>query len=165
MDKNKICEELYALPGNRIVKRRKPILIPLLLMLTGAALLLVNALLVDAEAVNLKSALVFLGGATLLTATLMMALRLFGGDGIPFCPACGKYLLYEELYFDRSKLREVMTRSETVDVKGLRQMESQSVPMLAVTIFRTPDDSFAACQVFEYVELEYRPLCGLRVAL
>lgn len=164
MDKNMICEELYALPGDRVVKLRKPVWKPMLLALAGAALLIFNATLTGGDQTNLKSALVFAGGVSLLTGLVMVCLRFFGGGGVPYVPASKAYVRYEELYFDRSKLREVMSRAEAVDVEGLMKMETQSVPMVAVTIFHTPDNSFAACQVFEYVELEYRPLCGLRIA-
>lgn len=164
MDKNKMCEELYALPGDRIIKRRKPILLPLLVTLAGAALLAVNASLEGAAYTNVKSALVFVGGVALLAGLIVTGLRLFGGGGIPYCPAKRTYLLYEELYFDRAKMREVMMRTDAVDVDGLLRMENQTVPVLAVTIFRTPDNSFAACQAFEYTELEYRPLGPLRIA-
>ena len=37
------------------------------------------------------------------------------------------------------------------------------VPALAVALYRTPDNRFAAMQAFEYAELEYRPLTELRI--
>ena len=39
MDKNKICEALYALPGNVVVKRRKFQLLPAVLFVAGAAMI------------------------------------------------------------------------------------------------------------------------------
>ena len=42
MDKNKICEALYALSGNVVVKRRKFQLLPAVLFVAGAALIVVN---------------------------------------------------------------------------------------------------------------------------
>ena len=42
MDKNKICEALYALPGNVVVKRRKFQLLPAVLFVAGAAMIVVN---------------------------------------------------------------------------------------------------------------------------
>lgn len=163
MNKYKICEELYALPGNRIIKLRKPVRIPLLLAAAGAVLLIVNAT-VAGESANVKSALVFAGGVLLVTGLAVCCMRLFGGDGAPYSPAARAFLRYEERYFDRSKLPEVIRLAEAVDVEGLLAMESQTVPVVAVAIFRAPDNSFAACQVYEYVELEYRPLCPLKVA-
>lgn len=163
MNKYKICEELYALPGNRIIKLRKPVWKPLSFALLGGALLAVNTA-VEGDSANLKSALVIAGGMLLVAGLAICCLRLFGGGGAPYAPAARAYLRYEERYFDRTKLAEVIRRAEAVDVEGLLAMESQTVPVVAVAIFRAPDNSFAACQVYEYVELEYRPLCPLKVA-
>lgn len=49
------------------------------------------------------------------------------------------------------------------DVVRLLALPRSEVPALAVALYRTPDNRFAAMQAFEYAELEYRPLTGLRI--
>ena len=39
MDKTKICEAMYALPGAVVIRRRKSFLMPVLLVAAGIALL------------------------------------------------------------------------------------------------------------------------------
>ncbi|MEG1622402.1 MAG: hypothetical protein RR330_03405 [Alistipes sp.] len=164
MDKNKICEELYALPEKKVVKRHKKLIMPLIVLAVGAALLVVNYRLDGANYMNIKASLSFIGGVMTIAGLAIVLWRLFSHDGIPYYAPAKAYLRYEELYFERAKLREVMQLTDAVDVESLLKMESQTVPVVAVMIYHTEDNSFAACQAFEYVDLEYRPLCDLRIA-
>ena len=62
MDKIKICEAMYALPGEVVVRRRKSLLIPAVLLVAGVAMLVLNNIYGAGLSNNMRSALVFLGG-------------------------------------------------------------------------------------------------------
>lgn len=78
MNKHEISEALYALPGGAVVRRRRSLLIPAALLLGGAALLAANRMWAAQLSVNLRSALVFLGGAAAVTGAVWLLARLCG---------------------------------------------------------------------------------------
>ena len=108
MDKNKICEALYALPGNVVVKRRKFQLLPAVLFVAGAALIVVNNMYGADLTNNLRSSIVFIGGIMVVAGMIMAAAQMFGSGGAPFHREERCFLLYEELYFDRGIRSDVM---------------------------------------------------------
>ena len=163
MDKNKICEALYALPAGVVVKRRKPMLLPAVLFLAGAALIVVNNIYGAGLTNNLRSAMVFTGGILAVAGMIAAAAQTFGSGGVPFHREIRSYLRYEELYFDRGARGEVMQSVEDGAVERLLGMEHAQVPAVAVAVYRTPDNRFAAMQAFEYAELEYKPLTRLKI--
>ena len=48
-------------------------------------------------------------------------------------------------------------------VDRLLGLTRANVPALTVALYRTPDNSFAAMQAFEYADLEYKPLTRLNI--
>ncbi|WP_295915603.1 hypothetical protein [uncultured Alistipes sp.] len=163
MDKNKICEALYALPGGVVVKRRKSMVVPAVLFVVGAAMIVVNNIYGAELTNNLRSAVVFTGGILAIAGMIAAAAQTFGSGGVPFHKENRSYLLYEELYFDRGVRSEVMQSVDEGAVEQLLGMKHAQVPAVAVAVYRTPDNRFAAMQAFEYAELEYKPLTRLKI--
>ena len=156
MDKNKICEALYALPGNVVVKRRKFQLLPAVLFVAGAALIVVNNMYGADLTNNLRSSIVFIGGIMVVAGMIMAAAQMFGSGGAPFHREERCFLLYEELYFDRGIRSDVMQAVSDGDAERLLGMKRAQVPALG--------NRFAAMQAFEYADLEYKPLTELKIA-
>lgn len=163
MDKSKICEALYALPGKVVVKRRKPVLISVALFAAGAAMIVANNIYGAELDVNLRSAVVFVGGALAVVGIVLTLVRLFGSDGAPFHSGDRCYLRYDELYFERADLDSVVRSVGEGAVQHLMKSGHARVPAVAVALYRTKDSRFAAMQAFEYADLEYRPLTELRI--
>lgn len=163
MDKNKICEALYALPGRIVVRRRRIPFVPGLVALAGAAMIVANSFWAADLTDNVRSALVFVGGVLLFIGAGMLCARLFGRSGVPFHPASKRFLRYEEWYFELKDKPEVMRCVEKGDVRGLRALTRSRIPSLAVAVYAVPDGGFAAVQAFEYADLEYRSLSGLKI--
>lgn len=163
MDTNQICEELYSLPGGMIERRRKSLLMPLLLLIAGVAVIVVNNLFSEELSNNLRSALVFIGGAVALAGAIMLAARLFSSKGVPYYKDGRCYLKYDELFFEQSSRGEMLQSIADGEVAKLLAMKHAQIPVLTVALYRTPDNRFAAIQAFEYADLEYRPLTGLKV--
>ena len=165
MDKNKICEALYALPGNVVVKRRKFQLLPAVLFVAGAALIVVNNMYGADLTNNLRSSIVFIGGIMVVAGMIMAAAQMFGSGGAPFHREERCFLLYEELYFDRGIRSDVMQAVSDGDAERLLGMKRAQVPALTVALYRTPGNRFAAMQAFEYADLEYKPLTELEATV
>lgn len=163
MDKHKICEAIYALPGSPVAKRRRSLSIPAAVLAAGVAMIALNSLYGARITNDAGSALVFTGGVLVLAGALVGAMRLFGSDGVPYHRGCGCRLLCEELHFDREARAEVTAAVGGGDVGRLLALRRAQVPALTVVLYRTPDNRFAAMQAFEYAELEYRPVTDLRI--
>lgn len=163
MDKSKICEALYALPGKVVVRRRKPLWMPVALFAAGAAMIVANNMYGALLTNNLRSAVVFSGGAMALVGAVLTLGRLFGREGAPFHRGQGCYLRYEELYFEPGDRDAVVGQVGDGAVQRLLEGRHARVPAVAVALYRTPDNRFAAMQAFEYADLEYRPLTELRI--
>lgn len=163
MNKNEICEAMYALPDRVIVKRRKPLLVPVLVLLAGAVLIVVNNVWGAELTNNLRSSLVFVGGALAVSGLLILLARMLGSDGIPYHRREKRFLEYEELYFDRECGRDVVRYVNDGDVRKVLALQRSRVPAVAVALYRTPDNRFAALQAFEYTDLEYRALSELKI--
>ena len=164
MNKNKICEAVYALPGNIVVKRRKFQVLPAVLFIAGAAMIVVNNMYGADLTNNLRSSIVFIGGILVVAGMIMAATQMFGSGGAPFHRAERCFLLYEELYFDRGIRSDVIQAVADGEAERLLGMKRAQVPALTVVVYRTPDNRFAAMQAFEYADLEYKPLTELKIA-
>ena len=85
MSKRDISEALYALPDVKIIRRRKPLLVPVVLLIAGLALFAVNAFVESSvEMSNLKSALVLIAVVLVIVGGIMLLIRVSGGDNIPY---------------------------------------------------------------------------------
>lgn len=164
MDKIKICEAMYALPGEVVVRRRKSLVMPAALFVAGAALLVLNHVYGPALTNNLRSALVFVGGSLALAGMITLAARFFSAEGTPYYRPGRCYLRYRELYFGRGDAHAVEQSVADGDVQRLLTLPQAQVPAVSVALYHTPDNRFAAMQAFEYADLEYRPLTRLRIA-
>ena len=147
---------MYALPGEVVVRRRKSLVLPAALFVAGVVLLVLNHVYGAELSNNMRSALVFLGGS--------LAARFFSAEGAPYYRAGRCYLRYDELYFERGLAAEVRECVAQGDAERLFALPHAQVPAVAVAVYRTPDNRFAAMQAFEYADLEYRPLTELRIA-
>lgn len=151
-----MAELLYALPDGVVVKGRKSKVVPLCLTLAGVVLLVVNGLLpATAGYEDLKSALVLFGGVIFATGVLLLLVRLFGDSGVP--------LVWSERYYPKSAASAVADCLTRHDWARLRSIAQSQVPAIRLVAYHTPDEGFVACQAFEYVELEERPLTELHI--
>lgn len=156
MNKNQMAELLYALPDGVVVKGRKSKVVPLCLTLAGVVLLVVNGLLpATAGYEDLKSALVLFGGVIFATGVLLLLVRLYGENRVP--------LVWSERYYPKSAASAVADCLTRHDWARLRSIAQSQVPAIRLVAYHTPDEGFVACQAFEYVELEERPLTELHI--
>ena len=153
-----MCERLCALSNNEIVKRRKPLTNPLMAVAAGSVVMLLHAWLSASLHESLALMLVVLGWSLLLIGGGLALVRLFAGEGVPYCPRTKRYLKCEELYFPKERMREVLRLSSEGDFEGLRALASGTVPAVVAVLYFTEDGRIGASQCYEYVELEYRPL-------
>ncbi len=163
MDKTKMSEKLCALSNSEIIKRRKPLAKPILTAIGGAAVLAINALWVNPEWDSMQIGLGLLGWSLLLIGGVIASRRAFDSEGVPYDTLTGDYVRYEELYFPREIQRRLLEWSQKGEVEQFRRVGQSAVSALVVACYTTSDGRLTGYQLFEYVELEYRPLDEFRL--
>lgn len=164
MAKYNMCEALYALPNGTIIPHKKPIAMPLLITIIGAALLVINGwVLADADLPNLKSALVLFGAVFVMVGGAVLATRIAGKSTLPYHKIDGTFLHHEELKFKKEQKTAVLKLLSKGDFTTLRQTPSDGVSAFVVEVYSSSKSGFVAAQAFEYIDLELQPACELKV--
>ena len=104
MIKTDICKALYALPGDAICERRKPICKPLCAAIIGAVLLVINFTVIEDASGALGMTLMTVGIVALLYGTIMTIVRLMSDDRVPYHAPSKSYFKSRERYYDRALL-------------------------------------------------------------
>ena len=163
MSNKNIYEAIYALPDVNISRRRKPLNVPIALLFLGFALFALNAFIESSvEMSNLKSAIVLLAAVLFLAGGILLLVRLNGSSGVPYHEDDGCYLRCEELKFNKDKRAYIATLIDKADFASLRLVKQDGVSAVTVVAYSSPKSGFYACQAFEYVELELRPICDMQ---
>ena len=162
MNKMKFYEALYT-SCDTIIARRKSLVLPILTILAGIVLPLISMnILTDPGFDDINSAIVLLGIGLAVGGGIWLLGRLTG-KGEPFHKDKGHFLTTSTLTFDRSHRAEVLGAITKADADKLLSIPTCDVSALCVMVAQTNDNSFVAAQAFEYAELEYKELCGVKV--
>ncbi len=163
MDIKDFNEALYASSNGVVVERRKSIIIPIFILLAGAALLVVNYFIENGtDANNLKSALVLMGGSITLIGVTWCGIRIFGG-GAPYHTADKCFLTNEQYSFDRAQRDEVVKAIESCDKSAIDNLEESDIAGLSVLCYHSPRSKYCAMQAFAYEEFVYKAITELRI--
>ena len=92
----------------------------------------------------------------------MLLVRLSGGSDIPYHDVDECYLKREELKFNKDKRDYIATLIDKADFASLRLVKQDGVSAVTVIAYSSPKSGFYACQAFEYVELELRPISNMQ---
>ena len=162
MSKYDMREMIYAQADGAIVPRRKSVVCPICLIVVGIGLLVLNGMMeATVENGNLRSALLLFGATFAITGIIMTVVRLSGASKAPYCVKDGCSLDKKELKFTKEQKNIVIDLLRKGDFATLRSIEQSDVSALTVIEYSSPKSRVVACQAFEYLELELRPVCDL----
>lgn len=162
MAKYDICEALYAKADGIIVPRRRSMALPAVVVAVGVAMLVINALLIEATVSNsnLKSVLVLFGAVFIVVGVVYALLR---QSGEPYHLQDGCFLAKKELKFYKERNMEIRDLVKRADFTTLQQLSEDGVSAVTVVLYTSPRSGFCAAQVFEYEDMEMRPTSDLVV--
>ncbi|MBR6655952.1 MAG: hypothetical protein IKL20_05045 [Alistipes sp.] len=156
-------EALYASSKGVVVERRKSLIVPILVLLAGIALLVVNFFIENGDdANNLKSTLVLAGGAVVLLGVALCGIRIFG-SGAPYHKGDKCMLVCKQYSFDRSQQDEVVKIVTACDKEALDNLEEGDIAGVAVLCYHSPRGKFVAMQAFAYEEFTYKEITSFKV--
>ena len=162
MSKYDMREMIYAQADGAIVPRRKSVVCPICLILVGIGLLVLNGMMeATVENGNLRSALLLFGADFGITGIIMTVVRLSGASKAPYYVKDGCFLDKKELKFTKEQKNIVIDLLRKGDFATLRSLGQSDISALTVIEYSSPKSRVVACQAFEYLELELRPVCDL----
>lgn len=166
MSKYNMSEMLYAVADGAVVSRRKSIVLPLVALIFGVALLVVNVMMESpADNGNLRAALLLFGAAFALIGGVLLLLRLLGLSRAPYCVKDACFLNKTLFKFSKEDKNRVVDLVRRGDFEGLRNLPKSEVSALIVVEYSSPKSALRACQVFEYIELELRPVSDIKLKI
>lgn len=163
MDKNLLCEALYALPSGAVVRRNKSCVAALMVSAVGVALVVGYYMTLDTLSNNLSSSLILLAGGTLLIGLLMLCTRLTDKQGCPALKSTGEKLHYVERYFPLERRIEVQRNIEEGSLARLLAAPEGQVSGIGVAIYHSADRKVVAMQAYEYAGFEYKPITEVKI--
>ena len=162
MSKYDMCEMIYAQTEGAIIPRRRSVVVPIMVLVLGIVLLGLTAVIESTvENGNLRSALMLFGAIFAIVGIIMTVIRLSGTSKAPYCVKDGCFLDKKELKFTKEQKNIVVDLLRKGDFATLRSLEQSDVSALMVIEYSSPKSRVAACQAFEYLELELRPVSDL----
>ena len=163
MNLSEINEAIYASSNGVIVERRKNIIMPILVLLAGAAMLVANCFIENgSDTNNLKSTLMLAGGCVLMLGVILSGIAIFG-EGRPYHTLDKNYLTLKQYSFDRSQQRVVEKAVNSGDRKSLDTIEEGEVAGIIAICYYSPKGKFVAMQAFAYEEFTYKPITELKI--
>lgn len=161
-----MCKALYALPGSIVQPGRKSLVKPIVTVAAGVAVLLLNGMIPNQiEYANLQSAVVLFGAALLLVGLVVCVVRISGHSSRPWHVQDGCFLRKEELKFVKERSSNVRDLVRRGDFATLRSLPADDVSAVTVVLYASPRSGFCAAQVFEYENLELRPVDDMKVVM
>ena len=155
MNAFEISEALYALPGDVVVARRRPIFKPMMFALLGMVLLIINIVAIDSSMESLSMLLLVVGVGLLGYGIVVVAMRLMSDESVPYHIPTKRYMCYTESYYDRSHLAELQSAITRGDESTIASIEKSNVSTITLVSYRATDNSLAAYALYQYVDLEY----------
>lgn len=166
MDSQNICKALYALPGGVVEARRRPVFKPVLVTLAGAVLLISDIVAVDSSSSgNLSAGLLLFGSLLLIGGAIATAMRIFGGERVPYYLPDGVYLRRRERYYDRDRLPELRRVVEAGDVGALNAIPESNVSAVTLVEYSSEKSGLRAMCIYEYVEFDRRAVGGVKIVV
>lgn len=156
-------EALYASSNGVVVERRKPLIMPLIILLVGAALFALNLFIENGEDTNnLKSALVLVGGLVTLVGSAYCAVNIFGG-GAPYHKEDKCFLERKKYAFEREYSSAVVKAVEACDKAALDAIVEGDIAALSVICYYSPKSDYCAMQAFAYEDFVYNSISKLSI--
>ncbi len=163
MDKNNLCEAMYALPNGIVIRRKKSYIPAISILVIGLLMIVLYFSIEEQLSNNAASSLMLITGAAVMVGLLMLATRVSDHEGCPALASTGKRLRYAEYYFPVERRSEVQRYIDEGALKRIFAAPDNQTSGIGVALYYSDDKQFAAMQAFEYIGFEYRPITGVKI--
>ena len=150
-----IDNEIYNMLDGAIVRRRKSIIIPLIMLIAGVAAFVGGFMTEDGD---LSFGLMLSGVIIALSGGAMVLMRTTGQQFAPYYTPTSEPLRRKEIYYPYAKLelvREALSAKRHPEAWGIESVDSSNLKMVC---YEAPKGGVCICQIMIYVPHEYTPL-------
>lgn len=164
MKSQNICQALYALPGGVVEARRRPVFKPAVVALAGAVLLITDIFAVDSSSSgNLSAGLLLIGSILFFGGAIATAMRLLGGERVPYYLPDGVYLRRRERYYGRDRLAELRRAVAEGDMKALDGIPESNISAVTLVEYCSSKSRLRALCIYEYAEFDRRAVDEVKI--
>ncbi|MBQ8864065.1 MAG: hypothetical protein IJ014_05005 [Rikenellaceae bacterium] len=157
---NHIDNEIYNIFDGAVVRRRKSIVFPAVLLAVGIVSLVVGN---GASSEDLSFGLMLCGGVLALSGLVTLIVRVAGHQYQPYYTPAGEVMQRREVYFayeNLEYLRSAVASGRHPEACGIPSVDSSNVMLVC---YEAPRCGILVCQVLTYVPHEYRPASEIAV--
>ena len=150
-----IDNEIYNMLDGAIVRRRKSIVVPLIMLVVGAVAFVGGFMTEDGD---LSFGLMLCGVIVALSGGAMVLMRVTGQQFVPYYTPTNEPLRRREIYYPYAKLelvREALSAKRHPEAWGIESADSSNLKMVC---YEAPKGGVCICQIMVYVPHEYSPI-------
>jgi hypothetical protein len=150
-----IDNEIYNILDGAIVRRRKSIVIPMIMLALGIVAFVGGFVITDGD---LSFGLMLCGVIVALSGGAMVLMRTTGQQFAPYYTPTKEPLRRREIYYPYSKLelvREALSAKRHPESWGIESVESSNLKMVC---YEAPKGGVCFCQIQMYIPHEYSPI-------
>ena len=149
-----ICKALYALPTGVVAARRQSVCRPTVIALVGAALLVLNFVLVDDKSGAMGMSLMVAGITMLIYGVVIAIVHLMSDRRVPYHKTTKRYMRFRERYYDREQLAELQKAVARGDRAGIEALPQGNVAAITLVECYAHDRSIVAYAIYEYTNFD-----------
>lgn len=153
-----IHKDLCSLCGEQITLRRRSVFVPVLMIGLGALLFVIDSFINMTHSTDSIKMSIMLLATVLVVWGLVWGVARTRGDGSYYHVGDGAFLSRMTLKFNKDKKSELLNLVNSKDFATLQALSEDEVSALVLEIYSSPKSGFCAAQLFEYAEMDFRPV-------
>lgn len=163
MSKKNISEALCAMPGSVVELRHKSVLLPVLMILAGAILFVLDSFIKMTESLDSLKMVIMLMAVTLVICGIIWGIIRAKGEGELYHVDDKTFLTKKTLKFTKDKKSKIVNLVNSKDFATLHNLSEDTVSGLLVEMYQSPKSGFCAVCLFEYVEMQFQPITDVQI--
>ncbi len=159
-----IDDAIYEVTNGAIVRQKKSLLIPALVMIFGVLITVFSDRIdIFFPSVDLDAALMLSGVILAIAGLVNLIIDATHKTGVPVLAETGEKLQRYQLFYDTNKKNELCDCIENADFNRMARIPKGSVSSVIVTVYSTKSGSLALAQVAEFVPHQFVPVTNIKV--
>ena len=158
-----IHKDLCSLSEGHIALRRRSVFVPVLMIGLGALLFIIDSFIDMTQSTDSVKMSIMLLATVLVVWGLVWGVVRSRGEGSYYHLTDGVFLNRTTLKFNKDKKSKLLNLVNSKDFATLQTLSEDEVSALVLEVYSSPKSGFRAVQLFEYSEMDFRPVSDVVV--
>lgn len=141
-----------------IVKRRRSVLLPVLVICLGALLFVIDSFIDMTQSTDSVKMIIMLSASVLVVWGIVWGVVRSRGEGSYYHVTDGVFLSHKSLKFAKDKKSKLVNLVNSKDFATLQTFSEDGVSAMVVELYISEKSGFCAAQLFEYSEMTFVPV-------